>query len=129
MENSRGGAAGPRRPHTSTSQQITETNARSGCSRTEPAGDRSGGGSPPSTSVGVVGLIKTTRLDGSTFYVSPHQIEIIEETPDTVIRLVSGKKILVREDVDEVIERIIQYRRKIAQQPDTKDLPLEQEES
>jgi flagellar protein FlbD len=40
-------------------------------------------------------------------------IEIMEETPDTVIKLSNNKKIVVKEGVDEVIEKIIKYRRKI----------------
>jgi len=40
-------------------------------------------------------------------------IEVIEETPDTIIKLSNDKKIVVKEGVDEVIEKIIKYKRKI----------------
>ncbi len=58
-------------------------------------------------------MIISTRLDGSKLYISPHQIEYIEETPDTVIYLVSGKKIIVRESSKEIIERLTDYWQKI----------------
>lgn len=63
-------------------------------------------------------MIETTRLDGSTFYVSPHQIEIIEQTPDTVLCLVSGKRIIVEESVEVVIDRIVEYRKRIGGTPE-----------
>lgn len=40
-------------------------------------------------------------------------IELIEEIPDTVITLVNGKKFIVNEAKEEVIEKIIQYKRSI----------------
>ncbi len=40
-------------------------------------------------------------------------IEIIEETPDTVVTLNNGNRFVVSEGVDEVIERIVKYRKKI----------------
>lgn len=58
-------------------------------------------------------MIQVTRLDGKTYWVNPHQIEIMEETPDLTISLLSGKKVVVREKPDEIITRIIEYRRKI----------------
>ncbi len=54
-------------------------------------------------------MILSTRLDGSKLYISPHQVEYIEETPDTVIYLVSGKKVIVRESCSEIIERLTEY--------------------
>ena len=40
-------------------------------------------------------------------------IETIEETPDTVITLTSGKKFIVEESVNEVIAKVMEYRRAI----------------
>jgi flagellar protein FlbD len=40
-------------------------------------------------------------------------IEFVEATPDTVITLISGKKIVVREGVEEVIDSIVAYKRRI----------------
>jgi flagellar protein FlbD len=58
-------------------------------------------------------MIKLTRLNKQEFYLNCHQIEFIESTPDTVISLVSGRKVIVRESAECVIERIIEYRRKL----------------
>jgi len=58
-------------------------------------------------------LIKVTRLNNSEFFVNADLIEFVEATPDTVISLTTGKKIVVKENVEEVRERIIAYHRKI----------------
>jgi flagellar protein FlbD len=50
-------------------------------------------------------------LDKSELYVNPHQIEFAEATPDTVITMLSGKKIVVRESVEEIISAIVKYRK------------------
>ncbi|MFB6344705.1 MAG: flagellar FlbD family protein [bacterium] len=63
-------------------------------------------------------MIESTRLDGTTFYVSPHQIEVIERTPDTVLCLVSGKRIIVEEPPEEIIDRIVEYRKRIGETPE-----------
>ena len=57
-------------------------------------------------------MIKVTRLNGSEFWINPHQIEFVEETPDTVVKMFSEKKVVVRESITEVNESIIAYRRK-----------------
>lgn len=56
-------------------------------------------------------MIKVTKLNGELFYVNPYEIEFIEETPDTVISLKSGKKILVSEKAQIVINRMIEFYR------------------
>jgi len=58
-------------------------------------------------------LIKVTRLNGVEYWLNPHLIEIIEQKPDTTITLSSGKKIVVKESPEEIIERIMEYRKKI----------------
>lgn len=58
-------------------------------------------------------MISLTRLSGKTFLLNPHQIEIIEETPDTVITLISGQKYVVKESLDKVIELIVDYRKRL----------------
>jgi flagellar protein FlbD len=58
-------------------------------------------------------MIKVTRLDGKEYYINPHQIESIEVRPDTTLLMLSGKYVVVREPVAEVLERIIAYRRQI----------------
>jgi flagellar protein FlbD len=56
-------------------------------------------------------MIKVTKLNGELFYVNPYEIEFIEETPDTVISLKSGKKVLVSEKAQIVIHRMIEFYR------------------
>ena len=58
-------------------------------------------------------MIQVTRLDGKEFYVNPHQIEYIESNPDTTLIMLSGKRLVVREDYQSVFERIVDYRRLI----------------
>jgi flagellar protein FlbD len=58
-------------------------------------------------------MIKVTRLNGKEYYINPHQIESIEVHPDTTLLMLSGKYVVVKEDVDDIIERIVEYRRKI----------------
>jgi flagellar protein FlbD len=60
-------------------------------------------------------MILLTRL-GKTkkeIVINAELIELIEEIPDTVITLVNGKKFIVNEAKEEVIEKIIQYKRSI----------------
>ncbi len=56
-------------------------------------------------------MIKVTRLDHSELVVNAELIETVEATPDTVITLTNGKKFVVCEEVDEIIRRVLEYRR------------------
>jgi flagellar protein FlbD len=58
-------------------------------------------------------VINVTKLNGDEFTVNADMIEFIEETPDTVISLISGKKVVVKEKKEEIIEKVIEYKRKI----------------
>lgn len=58
-------------------------------------------------------MIKVERLDDSELYINPHQIEMMEERPDTVITLITGQKLVVKTRVNEIIKRIVEYRRMI----------------
>ncbi|MDR2758467.1 MAG: flagellar FlbD family protein [Spirochaetaceae bacterium] len=58
-------------------------------------------------------MIKVTRLDGKEYFINPHQIESIEVHPDTTLLMLSGKHVIVREQVSEILESIIAYRRQI----------------
>ena len=58
-------------------------------------------------------MIKVTRLNGVEYWLNPHLIEVIEKRPDTTITLLSGKKIVVNESPEEIINKIIEYRRKL----------------
>jgi len=58
-------------------------------------------------------MVKVTRLNGTEYYINPHQIESIELRPDTTLLMLSGKHTVVLEDVEDIIERIVEYRRRI----------------
>ncbi len=60
-------------------------------------------------------MIKVTRLNGEPIYLNSNLIEFIEATPDTMITLTTGKKIIIKENIDYVIERIVEYNAKISQ--------------
>lgn len=58
-------------------------------------------------------MIKVTRLNKSVLYVNEDLIEFIEETPDTVITLNTGVKIIVTEKIDVIINEIIAFRKRV----------------
>jgi flagellar protein FlbD len=58
-------------------------------------------------------MIKVTRLDGVEYFINPHQIESIESKPDTTLLMLSGKIVVVREKPELVIDRIVDYRKRI----------------
>lgn len=58
-------------------------------------------------------MIKVRRLNQKEFVVSSDLISFVEETPDTVITLTNGTKIVVADTLDEVIDKVIEYRAKI----------------
>jgi flagellar protein FlbD len=61
-------------------------------------------------------MIAVNRLNNQELWLNPHLIETIEATPDTVITLTNGKRLVVKESATAVVEKIIQYRRKIGLQ-------------
>jgi flagellar protein FlbD len=58
-------------------------------------------------------MIKVVRLDDSVFYLNPHQIESLESTPDTVITMINGKTLVVKNKIQELIKSIFEYRRSL----------------
>jgi flagellar protein FlbD len=58
-------------------------------------------------------LIKLTKLNGKTFSLNCLYIESAEAFPDTTITLTNGKKIVVKETIEEVEERTLSFYRKI----------------
>ena len=59
------------------------------------------------------GMIELTRLNGAKILVNDQLIEVVEETPDTVISLVTGKKIIVKESRQDVKNLVKSYRKDI----------------
>ena len=58
-------------------------------------------------------MIQLTRLNTSRLAVNSDLIKFIEEAPDTVLTLITGEKLVVRETTDEVIHRIREFRRSV----------------
>ena len=58
-------------------------------------------------------MIIVSRLNGERLAVNAEHIERVEETPDTVLTLLDGRKYLVRESLDDVIQRVIAYRAEV----------------
>ncbi len=58
-------------------------------------------------------MIQVTRLNGSKYWVNPHQIETIECNPDVTLQMLSGKFYVVKESPEDIINTITAYRRKI----------------
>ena len=56
-------------------------------------------------------MIGLTRLNGQRFVLNADLIRTVESTPDTVITLTSGEHIVVRDGLDEVVARVIEYGR------------------
>jgi len=56
-------------------------------------------------------MIKVKRLNGEEVVINAELIETVDARPDTTISLVTGNKIIVRDTVSEVIEKVIEYRR------------------
>lgn len=58
-------------------------------------------------------MIKLTKFKSQDheFVLNADLIETVEETPDTVITLTNGKKLIVTESMDEVVRRVMDYRR------------------
>ncbi len=63
-------------------------------------------------------MIRVTRLNRVPLLLNSDLIEQIEITPDTVITLTTGEKLMVLESADEVAERVLAFRRAVAGSPD-----------
>jgi len=58
-------------------------------------------------------MITVSRLDERVVVVNAEMIKMIESTPDTIITLLNGDTLIVRETVDEVVARAVDYARQI----------------
>lgn len=56
-------------------------------------------------------MIKLTRLDGESFVLNAELIRYVESRPDTYVTLSGGERIIVRESMDEVVSRALEYQR------------------
>lgn len=58
-------------------------------------------------------MIQLTRLNNTVITINSDLIKFVEQSPDTVITLLNGEKILVRESVPEILERVVEFRRRV----------------
>ncbi|NLP13939.1 MAG: flagellar FlbD family protein [Clostridium sp.] len=58
-------------------------------------------------------MIKLTRLNGTEFVLNCELIEVIEQTPDTIISTTNGKRFVVVETIEEIVNKVLQYKRSI----------------
>ncbi len=58
-------------------------------------------------------MIRLTRLNGREFLLNSELIKFLEETPDTVVTLVNGERVVVSERLDDIIERVIDFGRRL----------------
>jgi len=56
-------------------------------------------------------VILVTRLNGQRFVLNADLIKVVEQRPDTIITLINGDHLVVKEEMTEVIERVIEYGR------------------
>lgn len=59
-------------------------------------------------------MIEVTRLNGSIYFINADMILTIEATPDTVVTLTNGEKLMIKESPQELIDRYITLKRRIA---------------
>lgn len=58
-------------------------------------------------------MIMLTRLNGQRFVVNAELIRTVETLPDTTIKLINGDTMLVRESMDEVVDKAVEYGRSL----------------
>lgn len=63
-------------------------------------------------------MIKVTRLNDSVLLINAENIQSVEANPETVITFVNRDRLLVKEPVEEVNQRIVQYRRVLQIHPE-----------
>lgn len=57
-------------------------------------------------------MVRITRLNDSVLVVNSDLIEFLEATPDTIVTLTTGRKVVAKESVDELIDKVVEYKRR-----------------
>jgi flagellar protein FlbD len=70
-------------------------------------------------------MIKVTRLNESELVINADLIEFVEAIPETIISLTTGKKIMIKETVDDIIDRVAEFKRRSGIRIETPDTRLE----
>ncbi len=55
-------------------------------------------------------MIALQRLNGKQFILNADFIESVESTPDTVIKLINGKKLIIQNSIEDVVRKTIKYK-------------------
>jgi len=62
-------------------------------------------------------MIELTRLSGASFFINAEMIRSIEATPDTLLNMLGGDKIMVKESVPDVVAKFTEFKKRIHQEP------------
>jgi flagellar protein FlbD len=68
-------------------------------------------------------MIRLTRLNQMPLVVNSDLIEHVESTPDTVVTMTTGQKFVVQESAEELVDRVIRFRRAAAPPPAHPPIP------
>jgi len=60
-------------------------------------------------------MIQLTRLNNKPLFVNSDLIKFVEQSPDTLVTLINGEKLVVRETAGEISSRIVAFRRSVLQ--------------
>ncbi len=58
-------------------------------------------------------MISITKLNNKEIFINCELIEYMESTPDTTITMTTGRKIIAKESIDDVIDKVVEYKRKL----------------
>ncbi len=58
-------------------------------------------------------MVRLTQINGEEIVINSDLIETVEKAHDTIVTLTTSRKILVRESVEEIIDRVVEYRKRI----------------
>lgn len=58
-------------------------------------------------------MVKVQKLNGTDLIINAELIETIESTPDTIVTLQTGKKLILKTKADDLVENIIEYKKMI----------------
>ena len=62
-------------------------------------------------------MITVNRQDGSTLVINADLIEFVEAIPETIVSLTTGRKIMVRQTADDIINQVTMFKRQVRIQP------------
>ena len=79
----------------------------------EPSFDGSPYGFYKTTRKGVAQMIEVTKINGVKVLINPDLIELVEETPDTVVSFTTGRKIIIKESRQDIKDLVKSYRKDI----------------